>query len=105
MEDGGWLYGQRSRIDLHELAQSIEQRSGDSDSDLDSIVISDIAQRSVDLPAQVPRDPVRSLSSVQVALLDGQLVREGVELCLQSLGDERLVEAWPQVIHDPETRW
>ncbi len=105
MEDGGRVHWERRPIDLDQLAEPVEQRPSHPKPDLDPIVVSDVAERTLDLAAEVPRDPVRGLGRPQPSLFHRESVRERIELCLQPLGDEGLVETRPQLIHGPETTW
>lgn len=104
MEDGCRIHRERRPIDLDQLAEPVEQRPSHPKPDLDPIVVSDVAERRVDLAAQVPSDPIRGLGRAERALLYRQLVRERVELCLQPLRDERLVQSRAQLIHAGKLR-
>ena len=92
------------RVRRDELAEPIEQRTGDAKPDLDAVLVADVEQRSLDLPAQVPGDPIRRLSAVQRSLVDRQPLGQLVELSPQPLGDEQLVQTRPQLRHGPTLR-
>ena len=104
VEHGGRIDGHGGGIDLDQFPEPIQQGSGDSKADLDPVLLGDVAERGVDLAAQVPRDPIRGLGRAERALLDGQLVGERVELRLQPLRDERLVQSRAQLIHAGKLR-
>ncbi len=103
MQHRRWLDRQR-RVDLDQVAEAVEQRPGDRQADLDSLVITDVGERPFDLAAQVPGDPIRRLRRPQRPLLARQSFAQPVELRLQCLGDERLLEPRPQLLHTRNLR-
>ncbi len=100
--------GRRDRhdvgVDLDELAETLEERSGDADPDIDSLVVAYVVKRSGDLAAQVQGDAVRGLGDAKGPLLDRDVIHELVKPCLQSFSDERLIEARRQLAHDETLR-
>jgi hypothetical protein len=92
----------RRGVDRDQIAQSVEQSTGHLDADSRSIGLAYIGERTLDLAAEVPGDPVGSLGRVECTLVG----RQGVGQCLQSrpepFGDEDLVQARRQFLHGPE---
>ena len=68
-------------------------------SDGDAIVLAPIGQRPLDLLAQVPGDAIRRLGAAEGVLLGEEPLVDLLELGAQSLGDEPLEQARPEVIH------
>ena len=73
----------------------MEKRPGDGEPDRDPVLVTYVCKCPFDLAAQVPRDPVGCLNGAQATALTGERLAQLVELCLETLGEEPLVETRP----------
>ena len=99
VQHGRGIDRQRAAVRLDELTETIEQRTCHPKPDLHTVLVADVEQGPLDLPAHVPGDPIRRISAVQRSLVDRQVLRQLVELSPQPLRDEQLVESRPQLRH------
>lgn len=89
------------RVGGDKLTKGGEEGSGDLEADGDAVGVGDVVEGPFDLAAQVPRDPVGCLGAGERSRGGGRGVGERVEARPQPLGDERLIDARPQLLaHD-----
>ena len=82
-----------------EFGQPLDEGTSNSEPYLDTPLIGDVEERSLDLLADVPRDPVGDIAALKMALVHRQLPGHLVELSPQALRDEDLVQPGPQLRH------
>ena len=81
-----------------ELAEPVDERPGDGDTHAHPVTVGHIAQRLVDLVADMPGDAIRRLGAAQRLGVD-ELLGEVVERRPQPLGDELLVQPGRRLRH------
>ncbi len=92
----------RSRgVDLDQLAETVEERTGHLDADTGTIGLADVGQGTLDLSTQMPGDPVGSLSGVEHPLLGRQSFGQRLQARLEPFSDEDLVQARRELLHGP----
>lgn len=92
------------RVEHDQFAEPVEERPDHLDSHASSILLTDVGQRPLDLPAEVSGDPIGRLGSSTRTLFGRDGVSEWYEARLQPLGDEDFVEPGGQFLHDPNAR-
>ncbi len=93
----------RSRgVDVDQVAESVEQRTSHLDADSGSFCFTDIGERTFDLTAEVPGDPIGGLGGVERPLLGRRSIGQRVQARLQPIGDEDFVQARRQLLHGTE---
>jgi len=58
MKDRSRIDGPSARIRLDQFAEALQQRASDSDTDLDTLFIAYVKERSLDLPTYVPSNSI-----------------------------------------------
>ena len=96
----------RGRVDgqlVGSVATSSPRRSkevaGDGHADLDAVVLADVGERPLDLPAQVPGDAIWRFRCAQIPLFRREQLGQAGELRLQTLGEEPFVETRLKLLH------
>ena len=90
----------RHIVSACDLRKSIEQRPRHVEPDPNPIAITDIEQRPLDQPTEMPRDSVSCISARQRSLVERQLFGNPVEFCPQTHGDQLLVNPPPELRHE-----
>ncbi len=79
MEYGRRFHEARALVGAGDLAEALEKGPRHKEGDVDSVLFIRIQQGALDLLADVPSDPIRSISTAEVTTAQDQGVREAVE--------------------------